>query len=61
MKNINGLKVLKKIKIFLMLTISVKKKFILSSYPDDGVGVPKIFSKFVSIQNQRDKIKNIFI
>ena len=46
-----------------MLTIiSVKKKFILYSYPDaDEVGLPKIFSKFVSIQNQRDKIKNIFI
>ena len=45
-----------------MLTSFIKKKFTLYSYLNgDEVGVPKIFSKFTSIQNQRDKIKNILI
>ena len=45
-KKTSGLELLKNKKIFLML---------ISFFND------KIFSKFVSIQNQIDKIKNIFI
>ena len=45
-----------------MFTSNIKKYFTRYSYPNgDEVGVPKTFSKFVSIQNQRDKIKNILI
>ena len=45
-----------------MFISPIKKNFKLYSYPDGvEVGVPKTFSKFVSIQNQRDKIKNILI
>ena len=62
MKNIKGPKVLIEKKIFLMFISNIKKNFTVYSYPNgDEVGVPKIFSKFVSIQNQIDKIKNIFI
>ena len=43
-------------------THNIFNKKIILSYADAGeVGAPKIFSNFVSIQNQRERIKNILI
>ena len=55
-KNIKGPELLKNKKKCLMVKSWIEKNLLVYTYPTN-----EIFSKFVSIQNQIDKIKNILI